>query len=107
MLDFIIARIAEKKIQEAVERGEFDNLPGKDKPLVLDDLSNIPEENRAGYILLKNAGFAPEELQVKKDINILRDLVKACENQGEKEKLRKELIEKELRYNIMMERKKR
>jgi len=107
MLDYIIARIAEAKIKEAMERGDFDNLPGKGQPLVLDDLSGIPEEHRVGYILLKNAGFAPEELQVKKDINSLREVVNSCVNQEEKEKLRKELLEKELRYNILMERRRR
>lgn len=107
MLDYIIAKIAEAKIKEAMERGDFDNLPGKGKPLVLDDLSSIPEEHRAGYILLKNAGFAPEELQVKKDINALRELVDSCRDQDEKELFKKELLEKEIRYNILMERRRR
>jgi len=107
MFDHVIARIAEGKIKEAIERGEFDNLPGKGKPIHLDDLSNIPEEHRATYLLLKNAGFAPEELQVKKDINALRELVNSCQDEEEKALLKKELLEKELRYNILMEKRKK
>jgi hypothetical protein len=36
--------IAERKILEAQKNGEFDNLPGKGKPLQLEDDSQIPEE---------------------------------------------------------------
>lgn len=107
MLDYIIVKIAEAKIREAIEKGEFDNLPGKGKPLILDDLSNIPEEHRAGYMLLKNAGFAPEELEIKKDINSLRELINTCPSEEERFKLKRELIEKELRYNIIMDRRKK
>ncbi|MBW1766097.1 MAG: DUF1992 domain-containing protein, partial [Deltaproteobacteria bacterium] len=34
-------KIVERKIKEAEERGEFDNLPGQGKPLDLDDDSRI------------------------------------------------------------------
>jgi len=107
MLDYIIAQIAERKIQEAVERGDFDNLPGKGKPLNLDDLTSIPEEHRAAYILLKNAGFKPEEMEIKKDINSLHELIDAAQNEEEKSLLKKELILKELRYNILMEKRRK
>ena len=41
----IIASIAERKIQEAMARGEFDNLPGRGKPLVLEFIrDNCPAE---------------------------------------------------------------
>ncbi len=39
-------RIAEEKIVEAQKAGTFDNLPGKGKPLELEDLSWVPEELR-------------------------------------------------------------
>lgn len=73
----IIDRIAEARIQEAIERGEFENLPGTGKPLVLDDDSLIPEELRGGYRLLKNAGFLPPELELRKQIRELEDLLAA------------------------------
>lgn len=64
----IFSRIAEGKIKEAIRNGEFENLPGRGKPLRLDDLSSVPEELRAAYIILKNAGIVPEELQLQKEI---------------------------------------
>ncbi|MDI6716856.1 MAG: DUF1992 domain-containing protein [Actinomycetota bacterium] len=100
----IIARIAESKIREAMENGEFDNLPGSGKPLQLEDLSRIPEEYRAAYIVLKNAGFLPEELQIKKEIYALRQLINACSSDDEKDLLKKELLEMDLKYNLLLER---
>lgn len=52
----------ESRIAQAHEQGEFDNLPGKGKPLQLDDDRLVPEEVRAAYKVLKNAGFVPPEL---------------------------------------------
>lgn len=50
-------RYSEKKIQAAIEAGEFDNLPGKGKPLKLDENPHEPPEQRAANQLLKNNGF--------------------------------------------------
>jgi hypothetical protein len=61
-------RIAEARIQEAIERGELSGLPGEGKPIRLDDDSAIPEELRPAYRLLKNAGFLPPELQLRKEL---------------------------------------
>jgi hypothetical protein len=45
------------KIKEAIARGEFDNLPGKDKPLDLDAYFATPEHLRMGYSILKSADY--------------------------------------------------
>ncbi len=100
----IISLIAEEKIKEAIRTGEFDNLPGQGKPLQLEDLSRVPPELRASYLLLKNAGVLPEELQLKKEIIRLQDLVNCCYDEAEREVLQKRLNEKRLRFNMLMER---
>lgn len=100
----VIARIAEAKIREAVERGEFDNLPGHGKPLKIEDLSHIPEEWRASYIILKNAGFLPEEVQIKKEIYALKQQINACNSDKERSVLKKAMLALELKHNILMER---
>ena len=56
--------LAEQRIREAQERGEFDNLPGAGAPLALDDDALVPEELRAAYRILKNAGYVPPELEI-------------------------------------------
>lgn len=55
--------IAERKIAEAIARGELDDLPGAGRPLDLTDDALIPEELRMAYRILKNAGYVPPEVQ--------------------------------------------
>ncbi|MDG4596491.1 MAG: DUF1992 domain-containing protein [Candidatus Contendobacter sp.] len=68
-------QIAEARIHEALERGELRGLPGEGKPLRLDDDSAIPEEWRAAYRILKNAGFLPPELQLRKELRQAEQLL--------------------------------
>jgi len=65
---WLIDQLAERKIQEARRRGELDDLPGAGRPVVLDDDRFVPEALRAGYRLLKNAGFLPPELTLRREI---------------------------------------
>ena len=52
-----IAFIAEQRIREALDRGEFDNLPGAGRPLELEDDSDVPEDLRMACKVLRNAGY--------------------------------------------------
>lgn len=100
-----ITAMAENKINEAVKNSELDNLKGKGKPLHLEDLSEIPEELRAGYILLKNSGFLPEEINLKSEIKKLEDLLEYCYDKNEYKKTKVKLNEKIIHYNMLMEKK--
>ena len=82
-MDFF-ARIAENLILEAIEAGLFDNLPGKGKPLQFEDESHIPPELRLAYKILKNAGCLPPELELRREIITLQDLVASMEDEAEK-----------------------
>lgn len=75
MLDFLV----EQRLQEAISRGELDNLPGEGRPLELDDDPLVPEDLRAAFRILKNAGFVPPEVKALNDISQLETLV----NQGD------------------------
>lgn len=63
-----IARVAERKIQEAIEEGKFDNLPGRGKPLLMEEDATTPAHLRMTNKVLKNAGVLPDWLQIQKDI---------------------------------------
>lgn len=76
--------IAERRIREAQERGEFDDLPGTGFPLDLDDDALVPEELRAAYRLLKNAGFVPPELAAHVELRELEQLLQAAQDDGER-----------------------
>jgi Domain of unknown function (DUF1992) len=96
--------IAEARIRDAIARGELDDLPGSGKPLVLENLSQVPEDLRAGYLLLKNAGVLPEEMQLRKEMVTLEALLDACADADERTRLRKDLNWKMIRFQILMER---
>ena len=93
--------IAERKIQEAILKGELDNLPGKGKPLQLDDDSGIPEELRLAFKILKNADCLPPELELKKEIIQLRDLLQGMEDVEERYRLMKRLNFQIMKLNMM------
>ncbi len=66
-----VDRIAERKIAEAIARGELSDLPGQGAPLALDDDSLIPEDLRMAYRILRNAGFVPPEVTALREISDL------------------------------------
>ncbi len=83
----IFARIAQRRIDEAMENGEFQNLQGSGKPLVFEDESMIPEDLRMAYKVLKNAGCVPPEIELRKEIACLKDLINTLDD--DKERLKK------------------
>ena len=80
----IFNRIAEQRIKEAMERGEFDNLEGKGKPQDLSAYERLPEDLRMAYTILKNAGCKPPELELKNEILRMEDLLAGMTDEREK-----------------------
>jgi hypothetical protein len=84
-------KLAEEKIREAMDQGVFDNLPGKGKPLNLDDDGSVPEDMRLAFKILKNAGCLPIEMEVRKEMYSLRQLLNATVDEAARRELRREL----------------
>ncbi len=80
----VIQFIAERRIEEAQSQGMFNNLPGAGKPLELEDMSHVPEELRMAYKILRNAGCLPPELEERKELNRLVDLLERCEDEQDR-----------------------
>ena len=97
-------RIAEERILEAQRAGAFDDLPGKGKPLQLEDLSCVPEDLRIGYMVLKNAHVLPPEAELLKDIHTLEDLLKHVEDEGARRALAKSIQWKMIRLDMLKRR---
>ena len=98
---FGFQKIVEKRIKEAAEKGEFDDLPGKGKPLDLDDDSRIPEDCRLAYKILKNANCLPPELELKKEIRQLEDMLDDLPDEKERYRLMKKINLKIMKLNMM------
>jgi hypothetical protein len=102
-----LAQLAESKIRAAIARGEFDDLPGSGKPLQLEDLSRVPADLRMGYKLLRNAGCLPPELEAKKETARLGALLAATGDPNERARLSRQRAHAELRYQLLLERRRR
>ncbi|MFV0423015.1 DUF1992 domain-containing protein [Oleidesulfovibrio sp.] len=75
------AYIAERKIQEAIERGELDDYEGKGKPIQLCDDPLVPPELRMAYKMLKNSGYLPPEAQDLKEVHTILELLQECSDE--------------------------
>ena len=71
--------LVEARIERAIARGELNNLPGQGRPLDLDDDARVAPEFRLAYRILKNAGFVPEEVELRREIADLGMLIDATE----------------------------
>jgi hypothetical protein len=92
----IFAKIAEERIQRAIEEGVFKNLKGAGRPLHFEDETWVPEDLRLTYRVLKNAGCIPPELEKWKEIMNLKDMINTIDD--DRERLRKL---RELNFRIM------
>lgn len=97
---------AEEKIKEAMEAGEFSNLPGRGQPLNLEDDAHVPSELRMTYRMLKRANVPTEEIFMKREILDLRNrLADGSHLTTDKRiKLKKRLSSIDLEFNIRLER---
>jgi hypothetical protein len=100
----ILHTIAERRIEEAIAAGWLQDYAGKGEPIELEDLSRVPDELRAGYLLLKSNGFLPEEVELRKEVLALGDLVRACTDDGVRGKLVEKRNARALRLALCLER---
>lgn len=83
--------IVEQRIKQAQQNGELDNLPGQGQPLPHGDI-DFSNELRLAHKILKNAGFLPPEVELRRDITAMEQLLDAVEpGSGEQERIRKKL----------------
>lgn len=96
-------KLVEEKIREAMENGEFDNLPGKGKPVDLSLYFATPEDMRLSYSILKNAGIIPEEAQLLSDIASLRQSLEKDSDPQQKATINKQIDLLTMKYNLLRE----
>ncbi|MFP5262627.1 MAG: DUF1992 domain-containing protein [Blastocatellia bacterium] len=97
-------KLVEEKIKAAMAEGEFDNLPGKGKPLDLDDYFAAPEDMRVAFSMLKNAGFIPEQAELLKEVDALRAALAKSPREDERKLIKKKIDERMLKINLLVER---
>ena len=94
----------EAQIREAMERGDFDNLPNKGKPLDLSEWEKTPQHLRMTYGILKNAGYSPAEVHTKSELAGLRAMLENETDEEKKARLIKKINALAITDSIQMER---
>jgi hypothetical protein len=100
-------RIVEAMIKDAMERGEFDNLPGKGKPIDLTEYFETPEEVRLANSVLKGAGMTSPEVDLLREIAELKQMLAAPLDETKQQKVAKQIRQKHMEFSLRMERQKR
>jgi hypothetical protein len=100
-------RIVEAMIKDAMERGEFDNLPGKGKPVDLTEYFETPEDVRLANSVLKGAGMTSREVDLLKEIAELKQIVAALPDEEKRRQIERQIQQKQVEFSLMMEQRKR
>jgi hypothetical protein len=99
-------RIAEQRIREAMQQGEFDDLPGAGKLIDLDGYFTLPEHLRVAFSILKGANCVPAEVELINEIAALeRQLDAAPEDR--KPAIRRTLTDRRTQLAVVLERARR
>ena len=83
--------IAERRIAQAIEDGTLRTDSWKNKPLPLDDDSFVPDDLKMAYKILKNSGYIPPEVETRKEIQKLEDLISQTEDEHQRIRQMKKL----------------
>lgn len=94
----------EEAIRAARERGEFDDLPGRGKPLDHSAYFAQPEELRISHHLLRNAGFVPEEVELMREAGELSDKLRDCRDDAERKRLAREIETRRIKIDLLRRR---
>jgi DnaJ-like protein len=102
-LPLIMPSPIEKLIDEWVSQNAEEHLPGKGKPLDLDEYFRWPEDKRMGYSLLRNAGCVPPEVALLQEIDSLQKSIGRCTDPEKRQRLRDRLQARQVEFNMHLE----
>jgi hypothetical protein len=88
---YLLTRIAERKISQAIEDGSLNFAKWKNMPLPKDDDMQVPDDLKIAYKILKNAGYLPPEIEAKKEIQTLEEMIARTEDEHVRLKQMKKL----------------
>jgi len=97
-------KIAQQKIQEAIDAGEFDNLPNAGQKLDLDSYFALPPHLRMAYSVLKSANCVPQEIELLNAVARLEAELATTVQPDVRVRLTRELDQARLRLNVALDR---
>ena len=96
--------IAERRIAQAMEKGELAVEGWQGRPLPVEEMGHIPPDLRMAFKMLKNAGYLPPEIEARKEIQQVEELLAATEDEHERLRQMKKLNVLRLKCNTMRQR---
>jgi DnaJ-like protein len=101
-----VDEIIRQWVAKVEKTGELKNDPKFGKPLELDrdGYAETPEELRAAYKILKNAGYVPAEIEFFRTLATLREQLASTSDETEARALRTKIAEIEQKITMMLER---
>jgi DnaJ-like protein len=97
-------KIAETRIREALERGEFENLRGAGEPLSLEEYFATPEDLRMAFSILRNANCVPPEVELLKEVaHLEHDASIVCDDEARRA-IEKKLNARRTELAVLIER---
>ena len=102
-IDAVLRRLADKRIEEAIEEGKFDNLPGAGKP---QDLEPLPADEDARAMwwamrIMRGADVVTDELRYCRQIAHLHARIRTTTDEGTLRRLVREHNDLVRRLNTM------
>ncbi len=84
-IESALRRMADRRIEEAMREGKFDNLAGKGKPL---DLEPLPADEKARMMwwalrIMKTNNVVPDEVTMRKALDEMKSALPACRDETE------------------------
>ncbi|HYE20259.1 MAG TPA: DUF1992 domain-containing protein [Tepidisphaeraceae bacterium] len=85
----VLRRLADKRVEDAIAEGKFDNLPGAGQPI---DLEPMPADENAraawwALRIMKNANVTPDEVLWRKAVDRLKDQLAVAKSESEVNRL--------------------
>lgn len=75
-----IAIIAEQRINQAIEDGTLRTDGWHGRPLPMERDPFVPNDLKMAYKILKNSGYLPPEVEMRKEAHRLEDLIASTED---------------------------
>lgn len=94
-----------RSLAESEKNGELRSAAGFGKPLDFGDgYFETPDELRMGFKILKDAGFAPPEVELMREIEVLRASLDAAASDADRTVRRTRLVDLQLKLALQLER---
>lgn len=91
-MNHALSAIAERRIAQAIAEGTLKVEGWQNKPLPVDDDNGfVPDDLKMAYKILKNSGYLPPEVETRKEVHRLEELIARTEDSHQRLKQMKKL----------------